>query len=58
MRDTGNHADPHAARREQRRRKKRYGMRTTGAGTRLLARLLTRPARSRAHKKRSARRKA
>jgi len=34
--------DPHAVRREEKRKKARHGMRVTGAGTRLLARLLLR----------------
>lgn len=35
--------DPHATRREQKRRKARYGMRVTGTGARTLARLIRRP---------------
>ncbi len=57
MRHPANDADPHAAGREERRRKRRYGMHTTGAGTRLLARLITRPAPAGARKKRRAARK-
>jgi hypothetical protein len=57
MRESENHADLHAARREQRRRKKQYGMRTAGAGARLLARLAERPVTARAGKKRRASRR-
>ena len=57
MRHPADDADPHAAGREERRRKRRYGMRTTGAGTRLLARLITRPEATGARKKRRTSRK-
>lgn len=52
MRHPQERNDLHAARREQRHRKRRYGMRTTGAGARLLAHLMGRPATARPAKKR------
>ena len=52
MRHPEERNDPHAARREQTRRKKRYGMRTTGVGARLLAHLISRPVTGRSAKKR------
>lgn len=57
MRHPEERNDPHAARREQRHRKKRYGMRTTGAGARLLAHLIGRPVTGRPAKKRRISRK-
>ncbi len=57
MRHPADDADQHAAGREERRRKRRYGMRTIGAGARLLARLITRSAAAGARKKRRTSRK-